>query len=235
MSVGAAVSAGTASASTLPPASVDGLTTVPENPLPTQSVVASQGVTLPEAAPQSWRDAPVAAVPAMRTAPTAVTAAVFTSGEAAIRATRSATRTSLAAVNSAYTRFTMESPATRDLRGVEPSLYRGKYYRPAIEQRRLCIVRRESEGHYDVVNPSGAYRGAYQVSATLARGATWMMLDEHVQLMGESNAKRVLAQLRKTPFNKWPRYWQDAMFSTVANWERTGSGIRHWAGGRWHC
>jgi hypothetical protein len=85
------------------------------------------------------------------------------------------------------------------------------------------------------VNPSGSYRGAYQVSSSLARGATHMMLKEHAALMGESNAKRVLAQLRKTPINKWPRYWQDALFSTVANWDHTGSGVRHWAGGRWHC
>jgi hypothetical protein len=131
--------------------------------------------------------------------------------------------------------FTTRSTVTKDMRGVEPSLYRGKYYRKGVESVRLCIVRRESEGHYDVVNPSGAYRGAYQVSRQLADGATWMMLKEHKALMGEANAKRVLSTLRKTPLNRWPRYWQDALFSTVANWDGTGSGLRHWSGGRWHC
>ena len=67
-------------------------------------------------------------------------------------------------------------PSTSDLEKVER-------YRAAIEPKRKCIVDRESEGHYDVVNPSGAYRGAYQVSASLARGATWMMLKEHKPLV----------------------------------------------------
>lgn len=134
-----------------------------------------------------------------------------------------------------FTVFTTKSTDTRDMRGVESSLYRGRYYRGAVEAVRLCIVKRESEGHYDVVNPSGSYRGAYQVSAELARGATWMMLKEHRALMGEASAERVMAGLRKKPINQWPRYWQDALFSTVANWDGTGSGLRHWAGGRWHC
>lgn len=147
----------------------------------------------------------------------------------------SAVRSARVAAMAKYTAFTLKSADTRDMRGVERSLYRGKYYRPAVESKRLCIVNRESEGHYDVVNPSGAYRGAYQVSAQLARGATWMMLKEHKVLMGEATAKKVLANLRRTPMNRWPRYWQDAAFSTVVNWDHTGSGLAHWAGGRWHC
>ncbi len=139
------------------------------------------------------------------------------------------------AKQASFARFTVSSKATKDMRGVESSLYRGKYYRSAIEAKRKCIVDRESEGHYDVVNPSGAYRGAYQVSASLARGATWMMLKEHKQLMGTKAAKQTLAKLRAKPMNTWPRYWQDAAFHTVANWEHTGSGIAHWGGGRWHC
>ena len=144
-------------------------------------------------------------------------------------------RQALVAQQARFATFTLKSKDTKDMRGVEPSLYRGKYYRSAIESKRKCIVDRESEGHYDVVNPSGAYRGAYQVSASLARGATWMMLKEHKQLMGKQAAKRTLATLRAKPMNTWPRYWQDAAFHTVANWEHTGSGIAHWAGGRWHC
>lgn len=134
-----------------------------------------------------------------------------------------------------FARFTLASPQTRDMRGVERSLYRGRYFRPAVESRRQCIARRESEGHYDVVSRSGLYFGAYQVSRELARGATWMMLKEHRVLMGDRAARTVLARLRAKPMNTWPRYWQDAAFSTVMNWEHTGSGSSHWAGGRWHC
>ena len=130
--------------------------------------------------------------------------------------------------------FTMTSEQTRDLRGVEPSLYRGKYYRASVETKRRCIVKRESEGHYDVVSRSG-YHGAYQVSRALARGATWMMLKEHKALLGEKQANAVLAKLRAMPMSKWPRYWQDAAFHTIYNWKHTGSGKRHWYGGRWGC
>ena len=144
-------------------------------------------------------------------------------------------RQAMIARQAKFTSFTTSSKETKDMRGIEPSLYRGKFYNKTSEAKRLCVVERESEGHYDVVNPSGAYRGAYQVSASLARGATWMMLKEHKKLMGEKNAKRVLAKLRTKPMNTWPRYWQDAAFHTVINWDHTLSGAAHWAGGRWHC
>mgnify|MGYP006292280485 CR=1 FL=1 len=130
--------------------------------------------------------------------------------------------------------FTMTSAQTRDMRGVEPSLYRGRFYRASVEAKRRCIVRRESSGRYDARSASG-YRGAYQFSDDLADGATWMMLKEHSPLLGKTVAKRLMARLRKTPMDRWPRYWQDAAFHTVFNWERTGSGARHWRGGRWHC
>lgn len=131
--------------------------------------------------------------------------------------------------------FTTESSQTRDLKGYEPSLYRGKYFRASVEKRRKCIVIRESEARYNAINPTRKYRGAYQVSPELARGATWMMLKEHKALLGEDRAKRILEKLRKSRMNTWPRYWQDAAFSTIHNWERTGAGAAHWAGGRWHC
>jgi hypothetical protein len=135
----------------------------------------------------------------------------------------------------AFADYTLKSPETLDMVGVQPSLYQGKYFRKAVETKRLCIVKRESEGHYFSVNPTGSYRGAYQVSAALAKGATWMMLPEHERLMGAAAAQDTMATLRATPFNAWPRYWQDALFSTVANWGHTGAGLKHWAGGRWHC
>jgi len=131
--------------------------------------------------------------------------------------------------------FTSESPETLAIDGLAPSMYQGRYFTPAGEARRLCIVERESNGRYDAVSPGGVYRGAYQMSAELGEGATWMMLPEHKQLLGSSAAKAILSELRTTPVHRWPRYWQDAAFSTVHNWEGWESGASHWAGGRWHC
>jgi hypothetical protein len=130
--------------------------------------------------------------------------------------------------------LTTKSEETLDLDGVEPSLYRGRFYRAHLETKRRCIVHRESNGHYFSISRSG-YRGAYQMSAALAQGVTWMMLPEHQVLLGDQVARELLARLRQTPANRWPRYWQDAAFSTIHNWEYTGSGASHWYGGRWHC
>jgi hypothetical protein len=206
------MSVGSASAATPPPA-ID--PTVNLDPAVSLNAAAAPVAALQ---PALWRDAPAIA----QSAPVRASRAV------ALRPTR-------AVVQAKFTVFTTSSPATKDMRGVEASLYKGAYYNTSVESVRLCIVRRESEGHYDVVNPSGSYRGAYQVSPQLARGATWMMLKEHRALMGTTNAERVLAHLRTMPVNRWPRYWQDALFHTVASWDHPGSGLRHWAGGRWHC
>lgn len=134
-----------------------------------------------------------------------------------------------------YAHFTLRSAATTDMRGVERSLYRGRFFHPQAEEKRLCIVRRESEGHYDVINPGGNYFGAYQVSRPLARGVSYMLVGEHRELLGPERAKRILADLRETPMNEWPRYWQDAAYHTIMNWEGPLSGASHWAGGRWTC
>lgn len=185
------------------------------------AAAANRVATTPVVAPATtWRDgSPVASVTT-----------------AAARPTRAAAQRAAIAVKQArYSTFTLRSSATKDMVGVERSLYHGKFYRSAVETKRRCIVQRESSGHYSVVSSSGSYFGAYQVSRALARGATWMMLKEHKALMGTKQAKTVLAKLRATPMNKWPRYWQDAAFSTVWNWEHTGSGAAHWAGGRWRC
>lgn len=215
----------------------------------TVGVIITASLGSATAAPTTSTSAPSAVVAETAPVPAAVTTTQLASwrgsptgvsAEAAATAPRRPSRAvsarqALAAKQARFAAFTLKSKDTKDMRGVEPSLYRGKYYRSAIEAKRKCIVDRESEGHYDVVNPSGAYRGAYQVSAQLARGATWMMLKEHKWLMGRQAARKTLASLRTKPMNAWPRYWQDAAFHTVANWEGTGSGIAHWAGGRWHC
>lgn len=131
---------------------------------------------------------------------------------------------------------TTASAATLDMRGIEPSLYQGEFFDPASEEVRKCIVKRESEGQYDVRGGGGNnYFGAYQMSDALGDGATHMMLKEHKRILGDKAAKELMAELRQTPVNQWPRYWQDAAFSTIYNWEGAGSGASHWAGGRWHC
>jgi len=141
-----------------------------------------------------------------------------------------------ARVRKAMLHFTTHSKATSDMRGVEPSLYRGRFFKASKESIRRCIVKRESEGQYDVRGGGGnRYFGAYQMSDALADGATHMMLKEHKKILGTKTARSLMKQLRATPPNSWPRYWQDAAFSTVYNWESPGSGARHWAGGRWHC
>jgi hypothetical protein len=121
------------------------------------------------------------------------------------------------------------------MRGIEPSLYRGRFFHRSTETIRRCVIRRESLGYYDVVSPSGSYFGAYQVSGPLARGVTWMMLKEHRALLGADRARKLMARLRARPMNTWPRYWQDAAFFTVMNWEDLHSGRKHWAGGRTRC
>lgn len=125
-------------------------------------------------------------------------------------------------------KFAFVSAATLDRSGVEPSLYRGKFYRPSLEHIRRCIVHRESSGHYFSISHSGTYRGAYQMSPALARGVTWMMFPEFQKILGEKAAEVAMLRLRNHPMHKWTRFWQDAAFSTVYNWEHPNSGASHW-------
>jgi hypothetical protein len=156
---------------------------------------------------------------------TAATPAVYVAAVPKVRAATAA---------QVMLKLTLTSTQTRDMRGVETSLYRGRYFKTGVETKRRCIAKRESEGHYDVVSHNGYY-GAYQMSPALAVGATWMMLPEHKKILGDAVATRVLNNLRHTPLSHWTRYWQDAAFSTIFNWDGTGSGASHWSGGRWHC
>ena len=118
-----------------------------------------------------------------------------------------------ARVRKAMLHFTTHSTATRDMRGVEPSLYRGRFFKASKESIRRCIVKRESEGQYDVRGGGGnRYFGAYQMSDALADGATHMMLKEHKKILGTKTARSLMKQLRQMPPNAWPRYWQDAAF-----------------------
>jgi hypothetical protein len=116
-----------------------------------------------------------------------------------------------------------------DLMGFLPSLYLGKWFAPGAEDVRRCIMMRESNANYRATN--GTYHGAYQMSAALARGATWMMQKEVRKEMGEEGVAIVRA-LRETTPNNWNRYWQDRAFWTI--W-RDGAGAGHWRGGAHSC
>ncbi len=112
-----------------------------------------------------------------------------------------------------------------DLMGWQQSLYQGKWFMPGKEDVRRCILDRESNFNYRAT--SGVYHGAYQMSAALARGATWMMQPEVRREMGEEGVAIVEALRKLTP-NRWNRYWQDRAFWTI--W-RNGEGASHWRGG----
>jgi hypothetical protein len=108
----------------------------------------------------------------------------------------------------------------RDMRGYEPSLYRGKWYDPKWENTRKCIMRRESHFNYRAANKSSSARGAYQfLDSQWRESLTHMLMPEHKHMRDE------LLDLRDIPINKWNRYWQDAAFFTA--W-RHGEGSKHW-------
>lgn len=111
-----------------------------------------------------------------------------------------------------------------DRHGVAASLYTGKWYSKKAERKRRCIVRKETGGNYTSVSSNGRYRGAYQMSRSLAVGATWMMQPEVKKEFG-AQAAAAVAKLRKVPTQKWNRYWQDRAFWTI--W-RNGHGRNHW-------
>ncbi len=141
-----------------------------------------------------------------------------TAGEAVSRQVRIAVETAHA----------FGSPESRDLIGYEVSLYQGKWYMPNREKLRKCISKIESHHHYKA---GGYYRGAYQFSKALAQGVTWMMQPEVKKEMGDAGVDLV-QDLRKTPMNKWNRYWQDRAFWTIWN---EGKGKNHWRAGKGRC
>lgn len=116
-----------------------------------------------------------------------------------------------------------------DMRGIEPSLYRGEWHNPRYERFRLCVLRQESHGNYHAANPSSSARGAYQfLDRSWRQGLVWMMLAES-RKTGDGLAPH-MRKLRDKPINQWSRYWQDRAFWTAF---RHGEGAKHWylAGG----
>ena len=121
-------------------------------------------------------------------------------------------------------RHALGSKQSRDMKGYEPSLYRGEWFMPKKEHRRRCIMDRESNNLYRAVSAGGKYRGAYQMNRALAIGATHMMMKEVRKEMGKPGV-RALKRLREIPTQQWNRYWQDRAFWTI--W-RKGKGSFHW-------
>lgn len=122
-------------------------------------------------------------------------------------------------------------PDANDHTGVRESLYRGKWFIPRHDDRRKCIMKRESNGNYRAVSAGGLYRGAYQMNRALGVGATWEMQREVRREMGDEGIT-MLRALREVPPDKWNRYWQDRAFWTI--W-RGGQGKKHWGGGAHRC
>jgi len=118
------------------------------------------------------------------------------------------------------------SPLATKMNGIKPSLYRGKYYMPNKgEDFRRCVINRESSGRYKAANTSSSARGAYQFLDSQWRESLVHMMRPEARKNG------LLPQLRKLnnkPIHKWSRYWQDAAFWTVLNYEAPLSGSHHW-------
>ncbi|MCU0300830.1 MAG: hypothetical protein MUF35_04395 [Candidatus Nanopelagicales bacterium] len=146
---------------------------------------------------------------------TGIVAATATTGTlllaAPATAAPTATSTSSGVVAAAAPKAGERNPrVSRSMRGVRPSAYVGKYYKPRYERTRKCIVRKESGGNYRIASRSGTYKGAYQFNGALAR----------------ATAKRMgRADLARRPMNTWSRFHQDKAFWIVWN---NGRGARNW-------
>lgn len=104
-----------------------------------------------------------------------------------------------------------------------------------------CVRMRESNGRWNAVNPTGKYRGAYQFSPELARGATFHMLEDIIKYStadSRTEARAIASKLRSMPMNKWPAWAQTSAFVQTLDGhdaEQPWSGKFHWNGGRWSC
>lgn len=105
------------------------------------------------------------------------------------------------------------------------SLYQGPKFSARHERQRRCIRDRESSNEYRAVSRTGKYRGAYQFSPALKRGAAWMIQKQLRSTHGRTLAVQIGQQLRATPMNQWHIYWQDRAFWTI--WDH-GAGRFHW-------
>lgn len=88
---------------------------------------------------------------------------------------------------------------------------------PHVEKIRKCLLKRESEGHYSIVDPSKRWFGGYQFAMVTSNTAARRM--KRPDLVG-------------VPANKWSPADQDAAFYVIYD---CGRGRKHWAGGRYPC
>ena len=121
--------------------------------------------------------------------------------------------------------------AARDTKGLMLSLYRGKWFVKKADDRRRCILKRESRADYKAVSVGGKYRGGYQMNRPLMEGAAWMMMKEVRAEMGPKGVA-IVKELFNTKSHLWNRYWQDRAFWTI--WAK-GEGRRHWRSDVYNC
>lgn len=116
------------------------------------------------------------------------------------------------------------SDDAKDMKGYEPSLYRGKWFDAKWESTRKCIMTRESHQSYHAENRSSSAKGAYQFLDNSWRdGLVFMMLKESKKT--KDGLRNELKKLFDKPIQKWNRYYQDRAFYTA--W-RHGEGKKHW-------
>lgn len=97
------------------------------------------------------------------------------------------------------------------------------------EKYEQCVSHRESRHTPTAVNPTGKYRGLYQMDHALASGAThWIM---GWLSTWHPKPKAYAAWLRATPVNKWPASVQTAAFVVTLSGHGARdkwSGADHW-------
>lgn len=162
-----------------------------------------------------------APLPAPLQVPTTAPASAPTVADLVPVTQQTITRATLAPRSREYRAAT--SSKARNMQGIEPSLYRGEYYAPKKgEDFRLCVIHRESRGHYRAANTTSSARGAYQFLDRAWRKSLIHMLRPEAR---DNDLLPQLRELADKPIHQWSRYWQDAAFWTVYN---RGAGAHHW-------
>jgi len=117
------------------------------------------------------------------------------------------------------------SRAARDLKGIEKSLYRGRYYAPKKgEDFRRCVLQRESKGDYRASNasPNSSAKGGYQFLDNRWRDSLVHMMMKEAKRNGIA---KDVKKLRNKPLHRWNRFYQDWAFWRVYD---RGAGAHHW-------
>lgn len=96
-----------------------------------------------------------------------------------------------------------------------------------------CVAERESHSNPRSTNRANGYFGMYQFSEALKDGATWMMLDW--LKTWHKHPRQFAEQLRGIEMHHWPANLQTAAMVETLNHNGPWSGMKHWAGGRFHC